>query len=286
MFIWHYATRKKFQYDQHNKVPMKWILTLGPSLGVIRVPGIGLFFTELATGIPSCFTHFLDNLPVFYQVAVFVCMKTVPVPYVPQKERYLISRIGPKSYRLYRCTIRNGYKDVNRKEDDFESDLILCLAEFVQLEAEGSGTLDRSTDGRMAVVCPTENLGTRVETLDASVALGCGTKSATLQKLQAKYMKESSRLIHRRSVQFKLHETRFKDPGVKEELLELVEAKSSGMTYIIGHSNVKAKPHSSFLKKFVINVVYSFLRKNSRSPSVALNIPQVCLIDVGMNYHL
>lgn len=286
MFIWHYTTRKKYLYDQHNKVPMKWILSLGPSLGVVRVPGIGLFFTELATGIPSSFTHFLNNLPVFYQVAVFVCVKTVPVPYVPAKERYLIGRIGPKSYRLYRCIIRNGYKDVNRKEDDFESDLVLCLAEFVQLEAEGSGTVERATDGRMAVVCPTENLGTRVETLDASVALGGRTKSAILQKLQARYITESSQLIHCRSIQFKLHETRFKDPGVKEELLELVEAKGSGVTYIIGHSNVKAKSHSSFLKKFVINVAYSFLRKNSRSPSVALNIPQVCLIGVGMNCHV
>ncbi|KAK4796292.1 hypothetical protein SAY86_028618 [Trapa natans] len=286
MFIWHYATKKKFLYDQHNKVPMKWIIALGPSLGVIRVPGIGIFFTELATGIPFGFTHFLDNLPVFYQVAVFVCVKTVPVPYVLPKDRYLISRIGPKSYRLYRCIIRNGYKDVNHKEDDFESDLILCLAEFVQLEAEGSGTLDRSTDGRMAVVCPTENLGMRVENLDVSAALGGGTKSTVLQKLQARYFKESSQLIHRRSVQFKLHQTMFRDPGVKEELLELVEAKRSGMTYIIGHPNVKAKPQSPFLKKFAIDVVYSFLQKNSRSTSVTLSIPQVCLIDVGLNYYV
>ncbi|PKI56889.1 hypothetical protein CRG98_022718 [Punica granatum] len=268
MFVWHYATRKKFLYGQHNKVPMKWILSLGPNLGVIRVPGISLFFTELATGIPSSFTHFLDNLPVFYQVAVFFCVKTVP------------------SYRLYRCIIRNGYKDVNRKEDDFENDLILCLAEFVQLEAEGSRSVDRSTDGRMAVVGPTEKLGTRVETLDTSLVLGGGMKSAILHKLQARYMKESSELIHRRSVQFKVHGTMFKDPGVKEELLELVEAKGSGVTYIIGHSHVKAKSHSSFLKKFVINVAYSFLRKNSRSPSVVFNIPQVCLIEVGMNYHV
>jgi KUP system potassium uptake protein len=102
MYVWHYGCRKKYLYDAHNKVSMKWILTQGPSLGIIKVPGIGIIYTELATGIPSMFTHFLTNLPAFYQVVVFVCVKTVPVPYVPHKERYLIGRIGPKSHRIYR----------------------------------------------------------------------------------------------------------------------------------------------------------------------------------------
>lgn len=102
MFVWHYGTTKKYEFDLQNKVSMKWILTLGPSLGIVRVPGIGLIYTELVTGVPAIFSHFVTNLPAFHEVLVFVCIKSVPVPYVPQHERYLVGRIGPKGYHMFR----------------------------------------------------------------------------------------------------------------------------------------------------------------------------------------
>jgi KUP system potassium uptake protein len=81
-----------------------------------------------------------------------------------------------------------------------------------------------------------------------------------------------------------LLDTKYKDPRVREQLLELVNAKHAGATYVIGHSYLKAKYSSSFLKKCAIDIAFSFLRKNCRSPAVALNIPHICLIKVGANY--
>ncbi|KHG09267.1 Potassium transporter 3 [Gossypium arboreum] len=297
MFVWHYGSRKKYLYDLHNKVPMKQILTLGPSLGIVRVPGIGLIFTALVSGVPATFTRFLTNLPTFYQVAVFVCEKTVLVPYVPQKERYLIGRIGPKSFRMYRCIVRNGYKDVQKNEDDFENDLIMSIAEFIQLEAEGSGTLEGSVDGRMAVVRTSEKFGKRLEISElerngeASSSMPPtilnSSKSHILQYLQSTYEMESPGSTLRRRVRFKLQpDMNYRDPNVKDELLELVEAKQSGVAYVLGHSHIKAKMNAPCLKRFVIHVAYLFLRKNCRAPAVVLNIPQTCLIEVGMNYYL
>ncbi|KAL1108154.1 hypothetical protein V6Z11_D03G094200 [Gossypium hirsutum] len=297
MFVWHYGSRKKYLYDFHNKVPMKQILTLGPSLGIVRVPGIGLIFTALVSGVPATFTRFLTNLPTFYQVAVFVCEKTVLVPYVPQKERYLIGRIGPKSFRMYRCIVRNGYKDVQKNEDDFENDLIMSIAEFIQLEAEGSGTLEGSVDGRMAVVRTSEKFGKRLEISElerngeASSSMPPtilnSSKSHILQYLQSTYEMESPGSTLRRRVRFKLQpDMNYRDPNVKDELLELVEAKQSGVAYVLGHSHIKAKMNAPCLKRFMIHVAYLFLRKNCRAPAVVLNIPQTCLIEVGMNYYL
>ncbi|XP_050269121.1 potassium transporter 3 [Quercus robur] len=297
MYAWHYGTRKKYLYDLHNKVSMRWILTQGPSLGVIKVPGIGLIYTELATGVPAMFSQFLTNLPAFYQVVVFVCVKTVPVPYVPHKERYLIGRIGPKSYRMYRCIVRNGYKDVNYNEDDFENELVMSIAEFIQLESEGPRTLDGTVDGRMAVVRTSEKFGTRLRRsesagfgessssnpLAASVTLS-SCKSATLQNLKSKNRQESTPLNNRPMVRFELLNTKYRDLNVREELLELVEAKHAEVAYIVGHSHIKAKSNSSYMKKFVVGMVYSFLRKNCRAPAVGLNIPHICLIEIGMNY--
>lgn len=272
---------------------MKWILTLGPGLGIVRVPGIGLIYTELASGVPATFTHFLTNLPAFYQVVVFVCVKTVPVPYVPPKERYLIGRIGPKSYRMYRCIVRNGYKDVHSNEDDLENDLVMSLAEFIQLEAEGFGIQDGSVDGWLAVVRTSDKFGKRLvmsvsdgsSSSSPSVTLN-SSKSPALQKLQLMYEQESPEVNLRPRFHFKLTDARYKDSRIKDELLEIVEAKYAGVSYIIGHSHIKAKWNAPFLRRFLINVVYSFLRKNCRGPAVVLNIPHICLIEVGMNYHL
>ncbi|XP_073003878.1 probable potassium transporter 2 [Typha latifolia] len=294
MYVWHYGTRRKYLFDLQNKVSMKWILTLGPSLGIVRVPGIGLIYTELVTGVPSIFSHFVTNLPAFHQVLVFVCVKSVPVPYVPPDERYLIGRIGPRPYRMYRCIIRYGYKDVQRDDDNFENHLVMSIAKFIQMEADetsSSGSYDASTEGRMAVIQTSDASCTRLVMADADDDIGASitfrsSKSETLQSLQSIYEQESPSLSRRRRVRFELPESQHMDPQVKEELLALVEAKHAGVAYIMGHSYIKARRNSSFLKKFVIDVAYSFLRKNCRGPSVALNIPHISLIEVGMIYYV
>ncbi|KAE9591067.1 putative potassium transporter [Lupinus albus] len=58
MYVWHYGTRKRYEFEMHSKISMAWILGLGPSLGLVRVPGIGLVYTELASG-PSILLLFL-----------------------------------------------------------------------------------------------------------------------------------------------------------------------------------------------------------------------------------
>ncbi|XP_010658543.1 potassium transporter 3 [Vitis vinifera] len=302
MYVWHYGSRRKYLSDQQNRIPMKRILSLGPSLGIIRTPGIGVIYTELATGVPATFSHFLTNLPSFYQVIVFVCIKTIHVPYISHKERYLIGRIGPKAYQMYRCIIRYGYKDVHKSNEDFEYNLVMSIAEFIQLESEGSRTPDGSVDGRLAVVRTSEKTGMRMvmsESANLGESYGSGSsswtgsaalsssKSATLRRLQALYEQEvPAHLSRRRHVRYQLLDKNYKHPHVKEELLELVEAKHAEVAYVIGHSYIKARRNSSFLKKLAVDVAYSFLRRNCRSPGVALHIPHISLIMAGMNYYV
>ncbi|KAG7546844.1 Potassium transporter [Arabidopsis suecica] len=106
MSVWHYATVKKYEFEMHSKVSMSWILGLGPSLGLVRVPGVGLVYTELASGVPHIFSHFITNLPAIHSVVVFVCVKYLPVYTVPEEERFLVKRIGPKTFRMFRCVAR------------------------------------------------------------------------------------------------------------------------------------------------------------------------------------
>ncbi|KAM0867920.1 hypothetical protein ACQ4PT_041680 [Festuca glaucescens] len=307
MYVWHYGTRLKHTFDVQNKVSLRWIHALGPSLGIVRVPGIGLIYSELATGVPAVFSHFVTNLPAFHQVLVFVCVKAVPIPHVRPEERHLVGRVGPRDFHMYRCVVRYGYKDVLGDDSDFENDLVLRIAEFVQMEAaEAAENANRNSDGaasvegRMTVITRPSDLartgllvrepvdGEESVVVRAATAAADVHKSDTLQSLQNMYESESPGFANQRRVRFEISEVagEYVDPRVKEELSVIVEAKHAGVAYIMGHSYIKARKSSNVFKKFAIDVAYNFLRKNCRGPAVALNIPHISLIEVGMIYYV
>lgn len=289
MYVWHYGTIKKYEFDLQNKVSMKWLLGLGPSLGIVRVPGIGLIHTELVTGVPGIFTHFVTNLPAFHQVLVFVCIKSVPVPYVRPEERFLIGRIGPKEYRLYRCIVRYGYRDAHIDDHEFENQLVFSIGEFVRSERQSlSANVDFSQDGKMTVIgTPRREDMTNDETDECmQSASASNPRSPIIQSINDIIEVNSPKPVRRKKVRFLLPNSPEMDPTVRDELQELSDAKEAGAAFILGHSYVKAKRGSSFLKKFVINVAYDFLRKNCRGPSAALNIPHISLLEVGMVYQV
>ncbi|PPS05914.1 hypothetical protein GOBAR_AA14733 [Gossypium barbadense] len=282
MYVWHYGTLKKYEFDVQNKVSINWLLALGPTLGIVRVRGIGLIHTELVSGIPAIFSHFVTNLPAFHQVVVFLCIKSVPVPHVNPKERFLVGRVGPKEYRLYRCIARYGYRDVHKDDLNFEKDLICSIAEFIRSERPECSIpiLDSENDERMTVIgTSSSNLeGIRMhEDGDVDSSEIAGTSERRVAKSLEKV---------RKRVRFIVPESSQIDNGVKEELRELMEAREAGMAFILGHSYVRAKKGSSLIKKIVINLGYDFLRRNSRGPTYVLSIPHASTLEVGMVYQV
>ncbi|KAF9604759.1 hypothetical protein IFM89_010261 [Coptis chinensis] len=87
-----------------------------------------------------------------YQVLVFLCIKSVPVPYVKTEERFLVGRIGPKEYRLYRCIVRYGYHDIHKDDQEFEKDLVCSITEFIRSGRSKLNDLEEKNDGKMTVV--------------------------------------------------------------------------------------------------------------------------------------
>ncbi|KAK9037355.1 hypothetical protein V6N11_022267 [Hibiscus sabdariffa] len=279
MYVWHYGTLKKYEFDVQNKVSINWLLALGPTLGIVRVRGIGLIHTELVSGIPAIFSHFVTNLPAFHQVVVFLCIKSVPVPHVSPEERFLVGRVGPKEYRLYRCIARYGYRDIHKDDLEFEKDLICSIAEFIRSERPECSilTIDSENDEKMTVIGTSSwNLGVRIheDGGEDSSEIACTS--------EVKVLKSPERL--RKRVRFIVPESPRIDNEVKEELRELMEAREAGMAFILGHSYVRAKKGSSLMKKIVINLGYDFLRRNSRGPNYALSIPHASTLEVGMVY--
>jgi KUP system potassium uptake protein len=72
-----------------------------------------------------------------------------------------------------------------------------------------------------------------------------------------------------------------------EEDQKMVEREvDNGVVYILGETEVVAKPHSNLLKKIIVNYVYKFLRKNSRNGEKMLSIPRGQLLKVGITYEI
>ncbi|KAM1505607.1 hypothetical protein TB2_001545 [Malus domestica] len=298
MFVWHYGTIKKYEYDLHNKVSLDWLLALGPSLEIARVPGIGLVFTDLTSGIPANFSRFVTNLPAFHRILVFVCVKSVPVPYVPPAERYLVGRVGPAAHRSYRCIVRYGYRDVHQDVDSFETELVERLVDFIrydwwQTQRTSSCTEDdasRSTDTsecRLAVIGTVAFSGAPAyeieETQPASVSAGFPTIESIAEVIEMEPVE--------RRVRFVIDEVESQPDTrpentmqMRKELEDLYAAQQAGTAFILGHSHIKAKQGSSFMKRFAINFGYNCLRRNCRGADVALKVPPVSLLEVGMVY--
>ncbi|KAJ4792874.1 Potassium transporter [Rhynchospora pubera] len=286
MYVWHYGTLKKYEFDVQNKVSIRWLLNLGPSLGIVRVRGIGLIHTELVSGIPAIFSHFVTNLPAFHQVLVFLCVKSVPVPYVQPEERFLVGRIGPKEYRLYRVIVRYGYRDIQKDDLEFEKELVSSIAEFIR---SGINNSDSSTNHlnddpektteKLAVIGTPFGLSEEYcEAVPDNESPGPSSNGNAVGI--------NGLVPKRKRVRFLLPKSPELDSAAREELRDLEEAREAGMSFILGHSYTRAKSGSGFIKRVAINFGYEFLRRNSRGPAYAANIPHASTLEVGMVYHV
>ncbi|XP_021826569.1 potassium transporter 10-like isoform X3 [Prunus avium] len=278
MYVWHYGTVKRFEIEMHSKVSMAWILGLGPSLGLVRVPGIGLVYTELASGVPLIFSHFITNLPAIHSVVVFVCVKYLPVWTVPEEERFLVKRIGPKNFHMFRCVARYGYKDDHKKDDDFEKKLFQSLFMFVRLEclmeassdSDLSSVLDQQTkqsgDG---LFCNSSNM------LHSNVNQSIGSGDLIVP---------DDSPLHANNITYSIPASN--QVGTDDEVEFLNNCRDAGVVHILGNTVIKARRESKFWKKIAIDYLYAFLRKICRENSVMFNVPHESLLNVGQVFYV
>ncbi|VAH13069.1 unnamed protein product [Triticum turgidum subsp. durum] len=272
MYVWHFCTVKRYEFEMHSKVSMAWILGLGPSLGLVRVPGIGFVYTELASGVPHIFSHFITNLPAIHSVVVFVCVKYLPVYTVPVEERFVMKRIGPKNFHMFRCVTRYGYKDIHKKHDDFEKMLLDRLLVFVRLESMMDGYSD-SEDFTMTehkVERPANAL-LMSEKAGSDLSYSSHDSSIVLAK---------SPLTGNNSL------TRYSSQTYGDELEFLNSCKDAGVVHILGNTIVRARRDSGIIKRIVVDHLYAFLRKVCREHSVIFNVPHESLLNVGQIYYI
>lgn len=280
MYTWNYGSVLKYRSEVRGKVSLDSMLDLGSNLGTVRVPGIGLLYNELVQGIPSIFVQFLLGLPALHSIIVFVCIKYIPVPVVPQEERFLFRRVCPKDYHMFRCVARYGYKDV-RKEDHhaFEQLLIESLKKFLRREA-----LETALELEASLTDDLDSVS--VNTRDSDIPAGNGAEELRIPLMQGQNLEETGASTSQEAASAlpSSYMSSDEDPSLEYELSALREAMESGFTYLLGHGDVRAKKNSIFFKKLVINYYYGFLRKNCRGGTANMRVPHTNIIQVGMTY--
>lgn len=279
MYTWNYGSVLKYQSEVRGKISMDLMLELGSTLGTVRTPGIGLLYNELVQGIPSVLGQFLLDLPAIHSTIVFVCIKYVPVPVVPQEERFLFRRVCPKDYHMFRCIARYGYKDI-RKEDHhaFEQLLVESLEKFLRKEAQ-----DLALEGNIDEP-DLDSISTRSRDDDVQDFDGIGELKIPLMHGQRTEETETSTSRTNVSELPASVMSVDEDPSLEYELSALREATDSGFTYLLGHGDVRATKNSVFLKKLVVNYFYAFLRRNCRGGAATMRVPHMNIIQVGMTY--
>ncbi|OIW18940.1 hypothetical protein TanjilG_25383 [Lupinus angustifolius] len=278
MYVWHYGTVKRYEFEMHSKVSMAWIVGLGPSLGLVRVPGIGLVYTELASGVPPMFSHFITNVPAINSVIVFICVKYLPVYTVPEEERFLVKRIGPNNFHMFRCVARYGYRDLHKKDDDFEKKLFDNLFMFVRLETMMEGCSDSDEDNlreQEAQQSRTDLLNNNRIRIPSNIDLTMSSVDSIVLVKSPPQVNLSIRSSGQVSNNAEADEVEF-----------LNNCIDVGVVHILGNTVVRASKDSGLCKKIAIDYIYTFLRKICREKSVIYNVPHESLLLVGQIFYV
>jgi len=288
MYVWHFCTVKRYEFEMHSKVSMAWILGLGPSLGLVRVPGIGFVYTELASGVPHIFSHFITNLPAIHSVVVFVCVKYLPVYTVPTEERFLVRRIGPKNFHMFRCVARYGYKDLHKRDEDFEKMLFDCVLFFVRLESmmEGYSDSDEFSVPELGAGGPPTSSASAFLQGEKTCSTMCSNGELSLSSQDSIVPAQSPPLRGMTGSSLLTRCSEGQASSVGDELEFLNRCKDAGVVHILGNTIVRARRDSGVVKKLAVDYMYAFMRRMCRENSVIFNVPHESLLNVGQIYYI
>ncbi|KAF0931492.1 hypothetical protein E2562_004613 [Oryza meyeriana var. granulata] len=333
MGVWHYVHVRRYKYELERTVSAERVRELMAARELQRVPGVGLFYTDLVQGIPPVFPHLIEKIPSIHTVLLFVSVKHLPVPHVDPSERFLFRQVEPQEHKLFRCVARYGYRD--RLED--ARDFVASLVDRLQYYVRDVNLYGCAAGGAAKVSYPSS----RCDSMGMGRGMGMAKSASYAERLQLQRARSvamqhshshsqsqqppqlgqllqysastggAGQMGERRSVYAEEMLTpaeSFSEMGtmasgrqlmavavkmsleemarIEEEQRFIQREMEKGVVFILGESEVVARPHSSLLKRLVVNYAYSFLRRNCRQGDKMLAIPRSQLLKVGMSYEI
>lgn len=176
---------------------------------------------------------------------------------------------------------RYGYKDVRKEtHQTFEQLLIESLEKFIRREAQ-ERSLESDGDGDGHTDTEDEAFSSYLVAPNGSVySLGV----PLLADFKDPNTRNSEPSTSGGAQPDSPLDTSDPEQSLERELSFIRKAKESGVVYLLGHGDIRARKESWFVKKLVVNYFYAFLRKNSRRGTANLSVPHSHLMQVGMTY--
>jgi KUP system potassium uptake protein len=173
---------------------------------------------------------------------------------------------------------RYGYKDLHKKDDDFEKKLFHNLFMFVRLESMMEGCSDSEYS-----LCEPQTEQSREFMLNNN---GNGNTTSmsnvdfSISSVDSIVPARSPSHVNVVTFQSSSHCTEV------DELEFLNSCREAGVVHILGNTIVRASRDSRFYKKIAVDYIYAFLRKICRENSVIFNIPHESLLNVGQVFYV
>ncbi|WVZ85467.1 hypothetical protein U9M48_032390 [Paspalum notatum var. saurae] len=269
MGIWHYVHVKKYWYELEHIVTNEDMQEMVRAHNLKRTSGVGFLYTELVQGVPPIFPHLIEKIPFVHSVLVFVSIKHLPIPHIEVSDRFHFRKVESRTSRMFRCVARYGYRDTVKDAKEFSASLVECLQSYIE-----EGHFITNTQETEAETASIVDSNTRTRKASSSTALRPSETTDLTQPRISNYSAHSSGRINEDQPLSIVEEKQF----IQREL-------EKGVVYILGETEIRAGPDSSFLKKIVVNYMYSFLRKNFRQGEKAFAIPRQQVLKVGMTDH-
>ncbi|CAN6323419.1 unnamed protein product [Urochloa humidicola] len=284
MIVWHYVHVKKYNFELEHSVPRDKVKELLGRHDIQRVPGIGLFYTELVQGIPPVFPHLIEKIPSIHSVLIFVSMKHLPIPSVDMSERFLFRQVDQEDYKVFQCVARYGYRDPFEEAKDFVDKLVEHLQYYIRdVNLYGVGSEPMMIQSSSYRSSYAESFGSHEK---PSVKAIYAEEMLTPAESFSEHTRQASGK-NKIFTQFQGNKMNILEMmKIQQEQQAILEEMNKGVVYIFGESEVVATSHSSLLKKIVVNYIYSFLRKNSRNGEKMMSIPRRQVLKVGISYEI
>ncbi len=127
----------------------KWRTPQGRDIPIARVPGVAVFMTGMADGVPPLLVHHLRHVRSLHEIVIFVTVTTLHTPRAVEGRRFELSALAHGIFRLH---IHSGFMET----PDVPSALAAAVADY-QLPVEpddvtyflGRETLLALKDGNM-----------------------------------------------------------------------------------------------------------------------------------------
>jgi len=189
---------------------------------------------------------------------------------------------------MFRCVARYVYKDLHKRDEDFEKMLFDCVLFFVRLESmmEGYSDSDEFSVPELGAGGPPTSSASAFLQGEKTCSTMCSNGELSLSSQDSIVPAQSPPLRGMTGSSLLTRCSEGQASSVGDELEFLNRCKDAGVVHILGNTIVRARRDSGVVKKLAVDYMYAFMRRMCRENSVIFNVPHESLLNVGQIYYI